>query len=50
MKLRMNRKTVDDSERLFDDGEPCSLIQFLETPVKITEKVVKFNFTTFSYS
>ncbi len=28
------RKTVDDSERLFDDGEPCSLIQFLETPVK----------------
>lgn len=28
------RKTVDDSERLFDDGEPCSLIQFLETPLK----------------
>lgn len=28
------RKTVDDSERLFDDGEPCSLIRFLDTTVK----------------
>ena len=28
------RKTVDDSERLFEDSEPCSLVQFLETPIK----------------
>ena len=28
------QKTVDDSERLFDDSEPCSLVQFLEVPIK----------------
>ncbi len=28
------RKTVDDSERLFDDGEPCSLTRFLDKTVK----------------
>lgn len=28
------QKTVNDSERLFRDSQPSSLIQFLETPIK----------------
>ena len=41
------RKKVEDSQSLFDDGELCSLVQFLDESTK--QKITKIYFVIFYF-